>query len=210
MDARYVVDDFALYQRIPIVEDAEVELNYCMREEVCCIARLIKALGAKNVLEIGTQAGMTTYYLSRNLPHDGTLYTIDIAQERLAAQDLLEGQRPEILPQDQVGWYYRSRGAKNIEQLFGDSREFDYAAAGLTDIELCFIDGNHTLASVYRDVINVLKYMRRGSCLVWHDFDGLSSPEENVKGAIGKLIADQVLTPPVVTIAGTRMAYQIL
>jgi predicted O-methyltransferase YrrM len=210
LDSRYAVDDFTQYQHIPVLEDADVQLNYCMPDEVRCIARLIKALSAQTVLEIGTQAGMTAYYLSRNLPPDGTLYTIDIATDMRASEEVLEGQRPELQPQDRIGWYYRARGCDNIVQIVGDSRVFNYADAGLTKLDLCFIDGNHTLDAVYRDVINVLRHMHPGSCLVWHDFDGVDSPDEHVKGAINQLISDHVLAAPVLTIAGTRVAYKVL
>lgn len=83
-----------------------LKLNYCRINEVRCLAKLIKAFNVKIVLEIGTQAGMTTCYLSRNLPPDGVLYTIDITNHMQAAEDVLDVQRTEILTADQVGWYF--------------------------------------------------------------------------------------------------------
>jgi hypothetical protein len=181
-----------------------------MPNEVRCLARLIKACNAKTVLEIGTQAGMTTCYLSRNLPPDGVLYTIDITNYMLAAEDVLDEQCTEILTIDQVGWYYRVHNCKNVVQIIGDSRVFNYKNVGIREIGLCFIDGNHTSDAVYRDVINVLQYMHNSSYLVWHDFDGITSPDKDVKSAINKLLSNRILKPPIFTIAGTRMAYTIL
>lgn len=210
METHYTIDDFAQYQGIHIIEDVNVKLKYCRIDEVRCLAKLIKAFTVKNVLEIGTQAGMTTCYLSRNLPPDGVLYTIDITNHMQAAEDVLDVQRPEILTADQVGWYYRAHDCKNVVQIIGDSRVFNYKDAGIREIDLCFIDGNHTSDAVYQDVVNVLQYMHNGSCLVWHDFYGITSPDKGVKGAISKLLSDRILKPPIFTIADTWLAYTIL
>jgi hypothetical protein len=153
---------------------------------------------------------MTAYFLSKNLPEDGVLYTIDITKDMDAAEEVLDGQRPEVLNRDQVGWYYRERGCANVVQLIGDSRNFRYEDAGISEIGLCFIDGNHTLEAVYQDVLNVLPYMHEGCCLVWHDFEGIGTADVDVKGAISKLIADGVVRPPISSIVGTRMAYTIV
>lgn len=210
MQSDFISDDFTRYQHIPLVEDEDFQLNYCMPAEVRCLARLIKACDAKTVLEIGTQAGMTTCYLSKNLPPDGVLYTIDISKDMHAAAEVVDGQRPEILDREQVGWYYRARGCDSVVQIIGDSRYFGYREVGIREIGLCFIDGNHTLDAVYLDVMNVLQYMREGCCLVWHDFEGVSSADVDVKGALSKLLSDGVLRPPIYSILGTRMAYTIL
>ncbi len=46
---------------------------------------LTAATGARRVLEIGTAIGVSTLYIARALPPDGTIVTFDIDEQRLAA-----------------------------------------------------------------------------------------------------------------------------
>lgn len=64
----------AAEKKVPIV-DAEVGLF---------LDQLVRMMGAKRVLEVGTATGYSSIYIARALPKDGKLITIDIDPSRIA------------------------------------------------------------------------------------------------------------------------------
>jgi len=63
-----------------------------------------------------------------------------------------------------------SKGNKDIKQLYGDSRTFDYA--GLNQkFDVMFIDGDHHYEFVKGDTENVFKHLVHDkSIVIWHDY----------------------------------------
>jgi hypothetical protein len=59
---------------------------------------------------------------------------------------------------------------KNVTQIRGDSRSFDYGSLGMT-FDLLFIDGDHHYDFILSDTRNVFKYLvHENSIVVWHDY----------------------------------------
>ncbi len=66
---------------------------------------------------------------------------------------------------------YSDRLARDpkIEHYYTDSKLFDFSTVG-NDIDLYFIDGDHSYAGVRTDTENVFKNRKRDSIIIWHDF----------------------------------------
>ena len=78
----------------------------------------------------------------------------------------------------------------NIEVHYGDSKEFDFKTIK-DDIDLFFIDADHSYTGVYNDTKNVFKFRKKDSFVIWHDFEvmnwqnsGTTAPA--VKEALGE------------------------
>lgn len=56
-----------------------------------------------------------------------------------------------------------------ITHYYTDSKEFDYSKIP-DDIDLYFIDGDHSYAGVYSDTKNIFKKKKKNAIIVWHDF----------------------------------------
>ena len=61
-----------------------------------------------------------------------------------------------------------------IVHHYGDSKTFDYNRIP-QDIDLYFIDGDHSFFGVYFDTLNIFKYRKPDSIVVWHDFKNADS-----------------------------------
>jgi len=63
-----------------------------------------------------------------------------------------------------------SKGLKNVTQLRGDSRKFDFQSLD-QKFDLLFIDGDHHYDFILSDIRNVFKHLvHETSVVVWHDY----------------------------------------
>ena len=63
-----------------------------------------------------------------------------------------------------------SNGLKNVTQLRGDSRKFDFQSLD-QKFDLLFIDGDHHYDFILSDIRNVFKHLiHENSVVVWHDY----------------------------------------
>lgn len=58
---------------------------------------------------------------------------------------------------------------KKIEHYYGDSKEFNFSAHS-RDIDLYFVDGDHSYCGVYADTKNIFKVKKKDAIVIWHDF----------------------------------------
>jgi predicted O-methyltransferase YrrM len=117
-------------------------------------------------LEIGTAQGHSTALMAINAPQ-ATIYTVNIPPEGIKSGK--GGERTTIaLERDQIGAYYRQRGLSNVIQILANTA---YWEPDFGPIDIAFIDGCHDADFVFNDTRKILKQMRAGSFIVWHDFN---------------------------------------
>jgi len=117
-------------------------------------------------LEIGTSDGHTTALMSLNAPHS-KIFTVNILPEEIAlgAGGLSTG---IPLEKEKIGSYYRMRKLENIEQIFANTATWK---PDIGTIDFAFIDGCHDTEFVYNDTKKVIQNMKKGSFVLWHDFN---------------------------------------
>lgn len=127
-----------------------------------------QALGAREVLEIGTATGLTTLALARNLPA-ATVHTLDLPPGGTPALKL--GSMDHGLANAEVPRLYEGTPeAARVVQLLGDSATFDFRATGRA-FDLVFIDGAHSFEYVESDTRKALEVLSDGpAALVWDDY----------------------------------------
>ena len=103
--------------------------------ELSLLRFLIQTHGIKNILEIGTLYGFSTYGMARFLPEDGKITTIELSSEiHKKAVSLSEG-RPF---------------SSKIEYVCADAQE--YLANSTESYDLIFIDANKSAYLKYLDL----------------------------------------------------------
>ena len=105
--------------------------------------------------EIGTSRGESAVNVAEVC---SLCYTLDLEPSKLT--DPIEVR---------VAGFY-SKGNNKVNQLYGDSRTFDYK--GLNQkFDVIFIDGDHHYESVKSDTENMFKYLaHENTIVVWHDY----------------------------------------
>jgi predicted O-methyltransferase YrrM len=125
--------------------DIEVEImgyyRATERNDAELLVRLGLAIGAENILELGTWEGDTTLLLSH---YFDKVYTVDI--------------QPKV-----------ELHIDNVVQICADSLKYDTYAAIPPPIHLAFIDGGHEYTNVVTDTFHALRLITNGGLIVFHD-----------------------------------------
>lgn len=80
--------------------------------------------------------------------------------------------------------------SKIKQYLVNDSKSFDFSVVP-DDIDLFFIDGDHSYEGVYNDTKNVFSIKKENSIVVWHDFKMAGSYRTEVVTAVRDAIGDR-------------------
>lgn len=117
-------------------------------------------------LEIGTANGMGTLLMSVNAP-DSQIFTVNISPEELHAGK--GGKLTTVaLHKENIGSAFRDRNLANITQLFVNTAIW---TPEIGTIDVAFIDGCHDTKFVYNDTRKILRHMKPGGFILWHDFN---------------------------------------
>ncbi len=173
-------------------------------QEIFLICTLVKFFKCKNILEIGTFNGLTTLQLALNTDNDATLFTIDLPDSEIqkTRYDLLDWEKPLVKKQGfSIGEYFKNHLVSyKITQILGDSAKIDFSPY-YNSIDFAFIDGSHSYDYVKSDTENVLKCMKNGAIIVWHDFYYYDDT------SVGKYLKDMSKTlQPLYNIKNTTLA----
>ena len=165
--------------------------------ELNCILMLMASASAKKVIEIGTFDGNTTLNIAANLPDDGGVVTIDlpIDNEVQYALSIDAEKERNVTDRARVGAQFQNHlQSRKIKQVLGDSATLDFATLG-GPFDFAFIDGCHAYAYVKSDTEKILRVMRPGGIVVWHDYammENVSRAVDEFRGKFATLCAVQL------------------
>jgi hypothetical protein len=131
--------------------------QYCYSEAGCTFAILSMLYQPKRITEMGTGWGIRTALLARLNP-DAIVYSIELAED-------MGGYSPGLL----------AKHIPNVKFVKGDSNIWE-----IPEIDLCFIDADHSTESVLLD--SKRAYLNRNVdnwCIIWDDYS-LSTVKEAV------------------------------
>ena len=177
-------------------------------EDAEFFVRFVAALSPKSVFEFGTNWGISTACIALNTPPSSRIQTLDVCREMFSDAHLQSDPELQmILLREHTGWQYRKQPElmSKIEQIFADSMTFDMAkqAPGGETHDLIFIDACHAYEFVKKDTENALKSVKRGGCIIWHDFYPDVSRWTGVFRAVSEFAVNH---PGVVHVRGTHFA----
>jgi len=135
------------------------------RSEIAGLLEFVAALDPKTVLEIGTSNGGSLFLFARAAAHDALIVSVDLPDGEFG------------------GGYPRWRGSpyqafaadgQHIQLLRADSHEPQTletvrAALGRRQVDVLFIDGDHTYAGVKQDYETYSPLVRDGGVIAFHD-----------------------------------------
>ncbi len=147
-------------------------------------------------LEIGTAEGHSTALMAENAP-DSQIYTVNIPPE-----EILSGKGGVLttaaFEREKIGSYYRSKGLQNISQIYANTATWE---PNIGTIDVAFIDGCHDSDFVYNDTRKIMKNMKSGSFILWHDFNLQLSKKygwiESVCQGVEWLYQDKIINGPI-------------
>jgi predicted O-methyltransferase YrrM len=134
---------------------------------LCMLCQIIKP---KTIFEIGTYHGSGALHLACNSPA-ADVFTLDLAPDlssKLQTTDMDRLYIQEHARTDRMFFEGRPE-ARQIQQLFGDSAEFDFTP-WRERVDLFFIDGAHSYSYVRNDTLKALECCHPGSIIAWHDY----------------------------------------
>lgn len=149
-------------------------------QDLYALMRIVRWIEPTTIFEIGTFTGITTTHLALN--SGAQIYTLDMPREMASGvENYSAGDLNLLQPRDAIGKTYRDfANAGRIQQLFGDSRTFDYNPYR-GRIDLVVVDGCHVYDGVLQDSYNAFNMLRPGGAVVWHDFANLYDVTRAVK-----------------------------
>ncbi len=130
------------------------------------LATVMKNVKPAIALEIGTANGMGTVLMAANAP-EAKIYTVNIPPEEIASGE--GGKLTTVaLEREKIGIAYKERKLKNVIQIYVNTAKWE---PDIGNIDVAFIDGCHDSEFVYNDTRKIMKHIKKGSFILWHDFN---------------------------------------
>jgi hypothetical protein len=146
-----------------------------------------EAADGEAFLEIGTHKGFASAAIALAFP-DARVVTVELPDPLQTLWD--------PLPRSLVGQAHRDLGvAQRIEQRFMDHADLWLLAARGEVYDVVFIDGDHSMEAVFRDLILAADLLRgRRGVLLLHDYTGADEPNRRpwtipVQQAVDRFLA---------------------
>lgn len=111
----------------------------------------IKKFNVKNILEIGSGSGASTYYMVNALQNDGKIFTCDPGR-RLPEELLNDFKNIE---------YYENTSSFLIEKIMNERIDIDYV----------FFDGPEIPDLALQDILKLENYLKDGCLFSMHDWE---------------------------------------
>ena len=156
-----VLDDPSIYEF-----ESLVDVNLRRVRDAECIGTVVRNAAPSVCLDIGTAKGHSAALIAVNAPR-ARVFTVNIPPE-----DVHSGRGGVLTTaafgREEIGSYYRERGLANVEQILANTAKWE---PDIGTIDVALVDGCHDTDFVYNDSRKVLRHMRPGSFLLWHDFN---------------------------------------
>jgi len=157
---------------------------------------------AENVLEIGTYDGGTALNMAANLTGNGKVYTVDLPSGFKDFALTISRFSNNAQEFKNIGIQYKGTEFENrIVQIYEDSAKIDYDKFGPL-FDLVFIDGCHDYVYVKSDYEKVIKYVRKGGIIIWHDYGMIRD--------VAKFVDELSVNRVIHVVSGTRLALTII
>ncbi len=140
-------------QAAQVIESSEPEVS----RTLYVMARLLRA---RKIAEVGVFRGATSRFLARALQDNGggELFLVDMSEDALKAAESMVGDAPGV----------------NLRNLLGSSTAEEVLAAVPPDLDLVYLDADHTEAGVRAELAKWIPRIRSGGIVAVHDSVGIS------------------------------------
>jgi predicted O-methyltransferase YrrM len=161
----------------PTVDDPELteyrrleDVNQRRLRDVQTLGTIVANSMPSVCVDIGTGVGYSAAVMAINHP-GAEIWTVNVPPEEYGEAGTLTTVK---LAREEIGRYWRGRQIASIKQVYANTALWEPE----TDhIDVAFIDGCHDTEFVINDTIKVLRHMRPGAFLLWHDFSPSLAPK---------------------------------
>jgi predicted O-methyltransferase YrrM len=130
------------------------------------LGTVMRNVAPQIALEIGTAEGKGTLLMATNSPN-AQIFTVNIPPE-----DIKRGEGGRLttiaLEREKIGQAFRTLGIQSITQIYANTSVWE---PDIGPIDVAFIDGCHDSDYVFNDTRKILRKMRPGGFILWHDFN---------------------------------------
>lgn len=127
--------------------------------DLALLKALAKRYSVQDYFEIGTWRGESVANVAGTVPH---CVTMNLSKEQIASMTKNRAYA------DLHGLF--SRDLQNVEQLYGDSQQFDFSPY-FGKFDMIFIDSDHHREAVVKDTQTAFRLRKNdNSIIVWHDY----------------------------------------
>jgi len=144
-------------KRCPVVP------GFTSQEDMDVIASLIHHVGAERMMEIGINEGRTAKAVLDSVPSVKRYVGVDVPPYFKTSHPLQQKEVPV-----EAGSMVKGDGRVRLIVRDGGSAELNGEEVG--EVDVVFIDGDHTYDAVVRDSELARKVVRDGGVIVWHDY----------------------------------------
>ena len=149
------------------------------------LTKIVKAINAKAILEVGSFRGYTARLLAENVDEDCVIHCVDKAPDH--------------------GEAYRDQGiAHRIRRHVGSVDEVVETSLRALQFDLIFLDADHGLAAVRRDTSMLLPLLSDRGVFVWHDYADWGWMSE--WNRVPEVLTELASTLPLFAISGCTLA----
>jgi predicted O-methyltransferase YrrM len=157
----------------PVLDDPTIhefesieDINLRRVRDAECIGTIVRNTSPSVCLDIGTAEGHSAALMAVNAPQ-ARVFTVNIPPEEIHSGE--GGVLTTVaFEREKIGSYYRERNLANVEQILANTARWE---PNVGTIDVALVDGCHDTDFVYNDSLKVLKHMKPGSFLLWHDFN---------------------------------------
>lgn len=165
-------------------------------QEIIALCGIVKFIGLKNILEIGTYDGNTALNLAANSASDALITTMDLPSH----SNKLNVPEPyvNVTNKDKIDLQYKNtKYTEKIVQIYADSTKIRWGEMPVP-FDLVLIDGCHYYDYVKKDTENSLKHVKPGGIIAWHDYGMIKD--------VSKIVDETAKKIKIKALRGTRLA----
>ncbi len=152
----------------PPVNLAGLPRTYMTPVELAALAALVRSVNARGVMEIGCNSGRTAALLLRECPTIEHYLGVDVLPGYTFANKV---QSKEV-PDDPGIW---ASGDDRFTLWLSKNGSFDLDPMTRLEVDVVFIDGDHSEAAVIWDTALAREFTRPGGLIIWHDYHNLET-----------------------------------
>ncbi len=131
--------------------------------EITSLVKLIQSVNPESMLEIGPHEGATSKIILDNVPSIQSYTGLQIAEKGA----MNKWQTDEV--PDEPGKYALSD--PRFQLLLRPHGSFDVTAQDLPQVDVVFIDGDHSLFGVMHDTVLAKQLAKK--LIIWHDYNDI-------------------------------------
>lgn len=134
--------------------------------ELETLITLVKSANPKTVVEFGINTGRTAKSILREVDGIDTYIGIDVpvgyVTEKSVQRREIPAQAGELVIDD-----------KRVKLIVLENGSHDLTADDLPELDVAFIDGDHSRRGVEQDTMLARAKVRKGGLIIWHDYHDL-------------------------------------